>query len=250
VKTKTNKMGLPETTAKYLVFFFNFLFFISGIVIIAVGAVVRVQLSENIETHTGMETLKAGPIVLIVIGSFITLIAFFGCCGAIKSNYCMLMTFAGILFVIFISEFAIGITAYVNKDTIKTELHDWMNKEVDEFNKNVSRSNWNDYQILWECCGANNTVHDYCHDNKDDKNCKLPQGCCDFTKEQISKNATCTLESKELFQRGCYDATVDFVNDNVTKIGGVGIGIAFIQLLGIVLACCLGSAVRGSHQHV
>lgn len=32
------------------------------------------------------------PTFLVVIGSFIFIIAFFGCCGAYKENYCMTLT--------------------------------------------------------------------------------------------------------------------------------------------------------------
>lgn len=36
--------------------------------------------------------IAAVPIALIILGVFIFLVSFLGCCGAIKSNKCMLMT--------------------------------------------------------------------------------------------------------------------------------------------------------------
>jgi CD63 antigen len=35
---------------------------------------------------------SAPPIVLIVVGSIIFVIAFYGCCGAIRESHCMIVT--------------------------------------------------------------------------------------------------------------------------------------------------------------
>lgn len=39
-----------------------------------------------------LETYKAPPILLIVAGTAIFLIAFMGCCGVLRENNCMMMT--------------------------------------------------------------------------------------------------------------------------------------------------------------
>jgi CD63 antigen len=33
-----------------------------------------------------------GPVLLIVVGVTVFVVAFFGCCGAVKENHCMIMT--------------------------------------------------------------------------------------------------------------------------------------------------------------
>ena len=57
---------------------------------VAVGAYVQYQMTDYLNFF---DTNVNGPaIVLIVVGLIIFVIAFFGCCGAIKENYCMVLT--------------------------------------------------------------------------------------------------------------------------------------------------------------
>jgi CD63 antigen len=39
------------------------------------------------------------PVFLVVIGSIIFFVAFFGCFGAMKENYCMILTVCSAIFV-------------------------------------------------------------------------------------------------------------------------------------------------------
>lgn len=80
---------------KYWVWVFDIksnsnMFQITGVVILTIGAVI---LSE----YGTYEALLDGnyfstPGLLISIGVFIFIIAFFGCCGSIRENYCMVLT--------------------------------------------------------------------------------------------------------------------------------------------------------------
>lgn len=49
-----------------------------------------------------VDTVSDFPIVLIVFGSAVFLIAFLGCCGAIVENTCMLFSVSDLLFMVFI----------------------------------------------------------------------------------------------------------------------------------------------------
>lgn len=75
------------------VFFFNVLtvliyFQICGIALIIIGALV------HNETYTYFLNSKyvTAPNILIAIGCIIFVLAFLGCCGAVKENHCMVMT--------------------------------------------------------------------------------------------------------------------------------------------------------------
>lgn len=39
----------------------------------------------------------SGPAVLIIVGIIVFIVAFFGCCGAVKENHCMIVTVSCIL---------------------------------------------------------------------------------------------------------------------------------------------------------
>ena len=55
------------------------------------GALLNDSLRTFEHSHAGDDFLAA-PIILIAVGSAIAVFGFFGCCGAIRENYCMTMT--------------------------------------------------------------------------------------------------------------------------------------------------------------
>lgn len=54
------------------------------------GTVIQIKYSQYIN-FLGNSFLSA-PILLIVVGVIVAFLGFFGCCGAIRENYCMTMT--------------------------------------------------------------------------------------------------------------------------------------------------------------
>uniref|UniRef100_A0AAY5KGN7 Tetraspanin n=1 Tax=Esox lucius TaxID=8010 RepID=A0AAY5KGN7_ESOLU len=72
---------------KYLLFFFNFIFWLCGLAMIVVGVLVQVAINNTIVINN--VSASSVPIVIIVVGVIVFFIAFFGCCGAWKESYCM-----------------------------------------------------------------------------------------------------------------------------------------------------------------
>uniref|UniRef100_A0A7N5P9V5 Tetraspanin n=1 Tax=Ailuropoda melanoleuca TaxID=9646 RepID=A0A7N5P9V5_AILME len=75
---------------KFLVFIFNFLFWIAGIALIGLGIYVQVQMNKSVVISNASSS--GVPIVLLIVGAVIFVVSFFGCCGAWKENYCMVTT--------------------------------------------------------------------------------------------------------------------------------------------------------------
>jgi CD63 antigen len=67
-----------------------FTFQISGIAILAVGAIIQNFYTNYSDFLLG--NFFVGPVLLIVVGVIVFVVAFFGCCGAVKENHCMIMT--------------------------------------------------------------------------------------------------------------------------------------------------------------
>ncbi|CAH3106955.1 unnamed protein product [Pocillopora meandrina] len=45
--------------------------------------------------------------------------------------------------------------------------------------------------------------------------------------------------SSNIYQEGCSQALQDFVKSKMAVVGGIGVGIAILQILGVVFAICL-----------
>uniref|UniRef100_A0A8C7SU74 Cd63 antigen n=1 Tax=Oncorhynchus mykiss TaxID=8022 RepID=A0A8C7SU74_ONCMY len=87
---------------KYLLFFFNFIFWLCGLALVVLGVLVQVALHSTVVINN--VSASSAPLVLIVVGVIVFFIAFFGCCGAWKESYCMVTMFSILLGLIIITE--------------------------------------------------------------------------------------------------------------------------------------------------
>ncbi|XP_065070841.1 CD151 antigen-like [Rhopilema esculentum] len=234
-------LGCGMTCLKYLLFAFNFLFWIAGIGVLGVGIWSRVQ-AKDYDSFLGDGGLTSAANVMIAAGAFVMVIGFVGCCGAWKESKWLLVIYFILLLFIFILEIAAGIFAYVKKDKVIKTVSDNVKKSIktnygasDQASKTFTKS-IDFMQKELKCCGVNgpsdwnNTVW-Y---QKYRGSLETPKSCC---KDQ--KAASCGTSSSDNFSKGCVKAMEDYVSSHIAIIGGIGVGIAFVQLLGMVCAMCL-----------
>lgn len=225
---------------KILLFVFNLIFVIAGIGLIATGAYVNIKMDEY---YDFFHKDYLGPgILVIIVGVVIFFIAFFGCCGAIKENYCLTMTFAVSLALIFILEIAGGITGFVMRDQIDDDVTKVLQDAMQNYNKTDYggvTSTWDKLQQEFDCCG----VAGYA-DWQTKVKIPTPVSCC-------KGDNTCDPSvPANINQEGCADKFEEWLKDKVAIIGGVGIGLAFIQVVGVIFACCLARAIRKEYEVV
>lgn len=230
---------------KYLLFSFNLIFVIAAIALIAVGAYVQIKLTDYYDFFGNEYT---GPgILLICVGVFIFIIAFFGCMGALKENYCLTMTFAILLALVFILMIAGGIAAYVLRNEVEDKVADILTKAEQKYGQEGGVTDtWDKLQKEFDCCGVKN----YTEWESLNITTKYPRSCC----KNMDDSATCPtsgdLDPINLNTTPCEDAFVNWVKDKVAIIGGVGIGLAFIMVVGVLFACCLARAIRKEYEVV
>jgi len=222
------------TIVKYLMFFFNFIFWLSGLALIVIGAVIRDKYGDYFSYADSRFTNVA--VFLIVVGVIVFIIGFLGCCGAIKENYCMVTTFAVILGIIFILEIVAGAIGFAYKGQVEEKADKALVRASKNYNNDDEPGakkllDW--AQQRFECCEvASATGNGTCAD-KSPKSCH-PDNDCNKTK----------------YSQKCKEGFVEFMKDNLVTVGAVALAIAFIQILGIVFACCLMKAIKGEYEVV
>lgn len=220
---------------KYLMFFFNFLFWLSGLVLIVIGAIIRDKYGDYF-SYADNKFANAA-VFIIIVGVVVFVIGFLGCCGAVKENYCMVTTFAVLLAIIFILEIVAGALGFTYKKKVDSVAKAALDKAVKQYGEVDGEKKLLDWaQKTFKCCGT--------------------EGPGDFT------NATCGAGkgvescheggecSGTLNTDGCRKGFIDFIKAKLVIIGAVAVGIAFIQLLGIIFACFLMKAIKGEYEVV
>lgn len=230
---------------KYLLFIFNLLFVVSGVIILSVGITIKAYYSDY-ELFLDDQYFST-PNLLIAIGSIIFVIAFFGCCGAVKENFCMTITFSTLLILIFVLEFAAGISGYVLRNQTADFLTEKLNESLHKYNPNkvdhITKL-WDDIQTQFHCCG----VHNYT-DWLNVTNNQLPMSCCG-PQHGLLGNSSCNSNTITLYQKGCVEQFGNFVEENAVTIGSVGLGLAFVQFLGIIFSCHLSRQIKRNYETV
>ncbi|XP_023286450.1 tetraspanin-7-like [Seriola lalandi dorsalis] len=79
----------------------------------------------------------------------------------------------------------------------------------------------------------------------------IPASCCfnssDCNPEDL-RNAT--IAPNKVYHQGCYELVTSFMETNMAIIAGVTFGIAFSQLIGMLLACCLSRIITANQYEM
>ncbi|XP_053173639.1 CD63 antigen [Scomber japonicus] len=228
---------------KFLLFFFNFIFWICGLALIVVGILVQLALHKTFMIRDA--TASGAPIVLIGIGVVIFFIAFFGCCGAWKENYCMVTTFAILISLVIIVEIAAAIAGYIFRNKISTVVQDSLTEMITKYNNSSAefRDAVDKLQEDLKCCGANSST-DWKHFKPDGTS--VPDSCC----KNVTANcgAKTMTDSAKVYQKGCHDALEALLKKNIQWVIVAALVIAFLQIMGIVFSCMLMRGIRSGYE--
>lgn len=220
-------LGCGASTVKYLLFLFNLLCALCGLAIVGVGVAVYFKI-DDIELVLNDYDIVVVPIVYFVIGAIIFVIAFFGCCGAIKESRCMTITYSIFLLVVLVLEIAMGVSIFVYGEEIQRESKAYLDKMWEERFKYFSF--WNTVQSTLKCCGLTGPTNWLPEE--------IPDACC--------RSLPCTADNT--FDIGCSAALDDFLNTSGNILGAIALGFAGIGLFGIVFACCLAYNIRAKSK--
>ncbi|KAM4602683.1 CD81 molecule a [Polymixia lowei] len=133
-------MGVEGCTKciKYMLFFFNFIFWLAGGVILGVALWLRHDpktsnlLELKFEGTQAPSTFYISVHILIAVGAVMMVVGFLGCYGAIQESQCLLGTFFACLVILFACEVAAGIWGFMHKDTVSKEMINFYDSVYDK----------------------------------------------------------------------------------------------------------------------
>lgn len=203
------------------------------------GVGTQLVLSQTITQGTTPGSLL--PVVIIAVGAFLFLVAFVGCCGTCKENYCLMVTFAIFLSLIVLVEVAAAIAGYVFRNKVMSEFNKDFRQQMENYSKNNNTASILDrMQEDFKCCGAANYT-DWENIPSMGKG-RVPDSCC------VNVTVGCGINFKEIHMEGCVEKIGGWLRKNVLVVAAAALGIAFVEVLGIVFACCLMKSIRSGYE--
>lgn len=243
---------------KYLLFIFNFLFWIISLVMVAIGVYARIMK----HAEAALACLSVDPaVMLMVVGVLMFFITFCGCVGSLRENICLLQTFCICLTIIFLLQLAAGVLGFIFSDKARLKVTEMINKAISHYRDDIDLQNLIDFgQREFGCCGAvtytdwsQNLYFNCTRGNPSRERCSVPFSCCIITKDKMVINTMCGHGMQELdyleagehiYTNGCIDKLVNWIHSNLFILGGIALGLAIPQLVGILLSQILINQIK------
>ncbi|XP_064168441.1 CD81 antigen-like isoform X1 [Anguilla rostrata] len=228
--------GFPKCI-KYLLFFCNFIFWLSGGVILGVALWLRHDeqtsnlLLLQFEGNPAPTTFYVSVYILIAVGALMMFVGFLGCYGAIQESQCLLGTFFACLTILFAGEVAAGIWGFINRDTISKELITFYDAAYDKAisdpkSKQAATTVLTAFHKMLHCCGKSDFLEVH----------KEVSDLCEKTPSQ-DKPANCHTRLQELFSHKIY------------LIGISALVVTVIMIFEMVFSMVLCCAIRNSSSY-
>ncbi|XP_077994979.1 CD151 antigen-like [Glandiceps talaboti] len=236
---------------KYTLFIFNFLLWLAGAGMLAIGIWTLIDRSHYVAILSS-STFEATTYLLLVTGICVMIVGTLGCCGAVQEQKLCLVLYTSLLLIILVMELVVGILAYVYRKELETELENNLNATLTEYYgidgaEEITMA-VDEMHRSFNCCGAH-LYHDW--DTSVWKvsnlagNRSTPDSCCK------TESAFCAVRdhASNIYRMGCIVSLEEYLQKHLVILGGVGIGIACIQVFGVIFALCLYSQLKAEEKY-
>nr|XP_028568121.1 tetraspanin-16 isoform X2 [Podarcis muralis] len=207
---------------KVMMFVFNGIIFLGGLALLGIGIWVKVDGSSFAKVLGAaapqlMQLINVGYL-LIAVGTFLLLMGFMGCWGAVKESKCLLLV----------------------ADIFVEHLQNWALKTLKEdYGKQEDITGiWATTMKELKCCGFNNYTdfnNSYFYQKHTEK---YPSFCCSDDKE-------CQESGVDHDKQGCLNEFQVFLSRNGKIVGGVALAIGVLELaalaVSLILYCQIGT---------
>ncbi|XP_029909846.1 CD151 antigen [Myripristis murdjan] len=227
---------------KYLLFIFNVLFWLAGGVVLVVGVWTLVEKSDYISLLNS-SYFSVSVYILIAAGAIVIVTGIIGCCATLKEMKSLLIVYFVLLFCIFLLEVIAGLLSYINYQQLDNDLRqnlmETMQQKYQQPGEGSITQAVDRLQQEFKCCGSNSST-DWAGSvwiqatwNKR----LVPDSCC----KTPSDNCGLRDHPSNIYkvEGGCIMKLEEFILSQLYILSAVAIGIAFLQVLGMMFTCCL-----------
>jgi len=243
-------MNCCDSMLKYIVFLCNFIFFLTGCAVLGIGIYVQLTMSDYYDFLE--EKYFGSSIILMVVGGVILIVAFFGCCGACTENACMMYTFGTLIALILLVEIGCTVAVFLFKDevwtAIKEQLTSGLKNYDNEDNKGMADS-WDQLQTQMQCCGVG-SYSDWSEVQSFNSSSSVPDSCCMVDKVVENCGAGQLTAPTTIYTEGCLAKFGAFITENLFIVAIAGAAVVVLQIIGVIVACCLGRRMKELQNYV
>lgn len=236
-------LGIGLRCIQYLLVAFNFLFALSGILLVLTSFMVAGPLGQLMPL---LEHQFLSPSLLLgAAGGAVVVVSCFGMWGALRQSTALVTLFSFLMAALLLLELGAGLSAFLLQDGLRSALIGNIKTAMTRYDSDPdTRRAIDTMQSGLKCCGISGPAnwtdipgHEFI----------LPTSCC-FDQNRVPQDdgdSVCTIEQLRLYPvEGCLDVMGLLIIRGSAFIASTAVVTAFTQFLGILFACTLGRSIR------
>uniref|UniRef100_A0A3B4BPP3 Tetraspanin n=2 Tax=Pygocentrus nattereri TaxID=42514 RepID=A0A3B4BPP3_PYGNA len=228
---------------RYLLIVLCALIFISGFVLVGLGAWIIYGASTLVYALGPYSVQLNMSYICIGVGAVLILTSLAGSCGAWKENRCCLMLFFIILTAVFVAEVVGTIFVWVYRELVGLVVWRATKESLQKLYMGPAAADpisaaWNTIMIKFKCCGFENSTEDFTNSAfSQATGLSYPKTCC------IEKTSPAcdglNLAPDVIQPQSCYKKVISVIRDKSAVLGAAAGTICVIELASIILTMLL-----------
>ncbi|XP_053109629.1 tetraspanin-7-like [Hemicordylus capensis] len=221
---------------------FSFVFWAAGLTMLTIGIWAKISLGTYLVLSTN--EYPNTPFILLATGTAVIVWGFLGCFSAATEHRCLLRTYGGFQLVVLVAGLAAGLSSLFYHKDIAEGFQNGLREAIHSYTEDEEKAEALDsIQRTLDCCGVE-SYRDWFSSpwsmRQQTPNNSVPASCCRARKGCL--HSPLPSNAWGIYRDGCFSKVYNFVSNNMFYIATAALGLALLQVVGIVLACLL--AVR------
>ncbi|XP_044279079.1 tetraspanin-7-like [Varanus komodoensis] len=222
---------------------FSFVFWAAGLTMLTIGVWAKISLGTYLVLSTN--EYPNTPFILLATGTAVIVWGFVGCFSAATEHRCLLRTYGSFQLAVLVAGLAAGLSSLFYRKDIAEGFQNGLREAIRSYTEDEEKAEALDsIQRMLDCCGVE-SYRDWFSSpwsmEQEAPNGSVPVSCCRTRKGCL--HSPLPADARGIFHEGCFSKVYDFVSDNVFYIATAALGLALMQVVGIVLSCLLASRI-------
>ncbi|XP_061496203.1 tetraspanin-7-like [Rhineura floridana] len=222
---------------------FSFVFWAAGLTMLNIGIWAKISLGTYLVLSTNEYPNTA--FILLATGTAVVVWGFLGCFSAATEHRCLLCTYGGFQLAVLMAGLAAGLSSLFYRKDIAEGFQNGLREAIRSYTEDEDKAEALDsVQRALNCCGVE-SYRDWFFSpwsmEQQAPNVSVPMSCCKARKGCL--HSPLPLDAWGIYRDGCFSKVYDFVIDNMFYIATAALGLALMQVVGIVLACLLAARI-------
>lgn len=217
---------------------FSFVFWAAGLTMLIIGLWAKMSLGTYLALSA--TDCPSAPAILLATGVAVIIWGFLGCFGAATEHRGLLRAYSAFLAVVLAAGLAAGLSALLYRQSLAQGFQEGLRQALLAYGQDDGVADALDaLQHALSCCGVESYRDWLASPWGLEQNGSVPLSCC-RARRGCQRSPP---DARSLHPDGCFGRVSAFVGTNMFYVATAALGLALLQLVGMVLACLLAARV-------